>query len=265
MADAIGAFIERFIAHQLAPPITGEINHDVYEKRLGKKNYKYMPRCIYFYYVRMDRDGKLRVDHYFYVKGKYDDPVNPTHPETWKQIKPHEIPCIIQELAMNARPGKGKKKDPPKLPDEQNFNRIKWKRKSYIAIFVDEANWVLHKSAKLPAVVFNTDNPTKDPVKENERGKRICENHTFFDADDLDIKMPVRDKDGNIVGSDTRTAVYFINHMKKNDAGDDLEAGDPDEFKFNIFFDVKFAEGYDAPMTVIFDPGSENQGPPLKP
>jgi hypothetical protein len=231
----------------------GVTNHGIYEQRLSAaagpvKNFEYIPHCMYFYYVRIDASGKLKIAHYFYVLGDVTDPT------TWNAI-PYDQPTlegIVKTLAKNAR--RKIPTAPPPLP-EINFKDIIWDRKGYIAIFVDEANWSFHDSDDIePAVIFNAVNGS-------------VENHAFFDAMNLRIQMPVR----HPPGTDTRSAIVFVNHMKSDEDGTDLGYGLPagqyarEKFEFEMFLGVTFTGGSDAPMTVIFDPGGTNQGPPLEP
>lgn len=218
------------------------INHDIYEKRLIKTpkptpGYKYVPRCIYFYYVRFDKNGKVRVDHYFWP---------PTKPSTWKPIPHADVPDIMKKLALNARP-RTKKKNPKKDKKSNNFEPFPWTRRSYIAVFIDEANLRFAKRDDgRSSVVFNT-----------EEGEA---NHSFFDGEDCDLEMPIGN-DGT--SFDRRSAIYFINHMKGKD-GYDL-GDDHESFKFNLNMIATFANSSKAGARLQFDPGGTNQGPPEQP
>jgi len=251
-------YIQLLIENLLGHPVLGRTNYDVYQRRLGVPEpegtgttdwppvpFTYRPRCVYFYYVRFDSDGALRVDHYFHPNGPLDDP------SQWQAIGEGEIEGIVTKLALNGR--SVVPNDPPKLPDH-NFENIVWNRISYIAIFADEANWKLHKrpgkvAPYQGAVVFN-------PVKGSEL------NSSFFDAKDFEIDMPTRRG-----GSDKRTAIYFINHMTiENNDGTSI-GSEPGESKyiFDVYFDVAFADPTMQTATIILDPGGTNQGPPQQP
>lgn len=227
---------------------TGAPNHDVYESRLGAgtPGFTAVPHCMFFYYVRIDRDGRLRVAHYRYVDG------DPEDPNTWQPIEysRKRLEPLVESLARNARPSG--LKDP--RPDaEENFQNILWNRKSYIAIFIDEANWKFHKfPAQDSAVVF---------ITETKNGKTGTVNHSFFDAMDFEIDMPINGGPA----TDKRSAILFVNHMKGDDQGTDLGSGVSQLFQFKMFLDVAFASGSAVPMTVIFDPDGTNMGPPLGP
>lgn len=214
-------------------------NHDVYEKRLTKTphptpGYDYVPYCIYFYYVRFDENGKVRVDHYFWP---------PTSPDKWTPIPHDKVPKIMKKLAINGRPRK--KKDPPK-DKSNNFDPFPWKRKSYVAIFIDEADWRFSKNDDgRPSIIFNT-----------EEGEA---NHCFFDADDCYFDMPIK----NTKKTDRRWGVYFVNHMKGKDGYD---VGDePEKFKFNLNLVATYSNSSAAGARLQFDPGGTNQGPPEQP
>lgn len=231
---------------ELALP-SGWPNHDVYEQRLaaGKPGFTDVPHCLFFYYMRIDRDGRLRVTHYTYVDG------DPDVPTTWRPIPYSKagLTTLVTTLARNARPSGLKN---PRPDAQENFQNIVWKRKSYIAIFLDEAHWKFHKfPAEDSAVVFFT---------ERKNGKTGTQNHSFFDAMDLDIDMPI----GAGPATDQRSAVVFVNHMKGDDQGNDLGARS-EFFQFKMFLDASFASGGGVPMTVIFDPDGTNMGPPIGP
>jgi hypothetical protein len=217
----------------------GHLDMSIYQKRFGKKPYDYTPHCIYFYYVRINKDGGLAVDHYFFghdSAGKYSK-----NPQDWVPIKPQEVAGLTKQLALNARPT-GKK-----LPRRigRNFEEIVWNRRSHIVFFFDEKKWSFHtESSKVPAVVFKTDLPGDSP------------NHAFFDAEDMLIEFG---------DDDTRSAVRFINHMTKNEAGDLFGHADRSDYKMDFLLRVDFAKGSDKKLTVIFDPPGGNEGPPGQP
>lgn len=207
--------------------------YSVYEKRLTelphpRPGYDKEPYTVYFYYVRVDTDGRLKVKHYTQ--------------ESASAIPHNTLQAVIQGLVDNVRNGDN---NPP--PNGRNFASIEWTRKSYIAFFIDEENWDLHQSGNpLDGIRFNS-SPTP--------------NHTFFDA--VDLRVTVTNRRSGAVTQ--RSAIAFVNHMKKDDQGNDLEAGDRQPFKFEMIFDVKFADQSPAPIIVIFDPDGTNVGPPLPP
>ncbi|MEA3043701.1 MAG: hypothetical protein QOH47_1539 [Sphingomonadales bacterium] len=215
-------------------------NHDIYDKRLTAaypwKLFDYVPYCIYFYYVVLDEDHKPRVDHYFYVDGP------PSDPSRWQPIPVDGVAAIIPGLVTNARL---RGTNPP--PSGANFQDIVWTRKSHIVILVDEADWSLHKLVEgRTALSFNV-------------AKGSTPNHSFFDARDIEIQFP---RDG---GTDTRSAIALVNHMKRNSDGDDLLGGEAQRFVFDVYLDVGYSGSPASPLTVIFDPDGNNLGPPLPP
>jgi hypothetical protein len=226
----------------------------IYRARLGNPtefpNHQEVPCCIYFYYVRINTDGRLYVTHHFYPSGDPNDINNPADPASWPPIPRDEVGLknLIKQLAESARPNGG---DQYRLR-ERDFVKLEWRRKSYVAIFVDEANWKLHKNADgKPCILF---------ITEPKNGKVGTRNHTFFDAMDFDIDMQINGGPE----TDKRTAVVFINHMKSDEEGNDLGSGPGQYFQFKIYFDVAFASGVSG-ITVIFDPDETNLGPPVPP
>lgn len=240
------AMVQEAVEEQLNAAPAGTTNYDIYEKRLTVDppvpGFHYVPRCIYFYYVRVDNSGKLRIDHYFECNGPVEDPTQ------WQPIPYTDVPARVKALALNGRPGTVNK-NPPTLPDH-NFENIIWKRRSYIAFYFDEANWHFHTyGGAKSAVVFKV-------------GAGVYPNHSFFDAKDVLLDMP------NIFhgGTDKRSGIFFVNHMKMNEAGDDLALPAPSQrFEFEMFLKVQFAETSASTLTVIFDPTGTNQSPPEQP
>ncbi len=211
--------------------------------RYGDSNYpkfQELPKCIYFYYCRINDDGRLAVDHY-----------KPYFKPDKTGIKADELKNIIKALAYNGRPSTTNKNPP--LDQNTNFQNLVWNHKSYIVIFMDEEYWKLaSQNDGLDAVYF----------RETQSGPtQYRQNKTFYDAIDLELKLK---KSGGQGSTDVRTAVCFINHMK-DDQGDDL-AEDPYSYKFDIFFRAEFSNPIAGErLTIIFDPTGDNQGPPLPP
>lgn len=213
-------------------------DRSIYKQILQEPD-KYSPHSIYFFYMRINENGALNVDHYFYFDGPPDDPTK------WAMIPYGMVGDKIKELASNGRPGNH---NPLPLPDH-NFENIVFRRKSYVAFFLDEANWSFHKrQAQLGrfAMVFN----------ETKAGDK---NYSFYDAMDLSFLM-----DNSSGGQSIRTGVVLINHMIGKD-GKPLPAGDEQKFHFDMFFDVEFATPNQQRLVVVFDPTGTNQGPPEQP
>ncbi len=236
--DTIDAYVTQSIAS------SGPTASTIYDQRLLDStfpNHQYVPHCIYFFYIRVNGNGALKVDHYFYFKGPPDDPMK------WEKLEYNDVinvEGIIKQLALNARPSGVK--NPAPLPDH-NFANIILRRKSYVVFFLDEANWAFHKqSGGRFAMAFNEGKSGNQP------------NHSFFDGHDLEIQMPIF----GTQDEDTRTGVLLVNHMKSDAVGTDLVMGEEPEFAFDMYFDVEFADPSSQRLTVIFDPGGTNQGPP---
>jgi ubiquitin-protein ligase len=242
----------------------GAENHDIYDKRLTEpdpqkfKEYRDPPYSMYFYYVRVNNSGRLVIDHYFYANGDEDDPT------TWEPIRYDEnvLRGLVTRLANNARPTGPKK--PPRI-GKGNFNKTPWVRKAYVAIFLEEANWNLRKKpsdGSESAITFIV-----------EEGNKVgLPNHSFFDAIDLAITMPIRRPRPGGPTEDTRSAIVFVNHMKRDEDGIDLGHEDPNnskyekqEFVFKLIVNVNAEMPDDPPTVFIIDPGGTNEGPPLPP
>jgi hypothetical protein len=238
--DAIERLVEEKIAN------SGGALQSIYDQRLGDPgNYpkhQYVPHCIYFFYVRVNGNGAIKVDHYFYFEGPPDDP------SRWTEIPYAAVDEKIKMLAYNARPlGNG---NPAPLP-AHNFDNIVLRRKSYVAFFLDEGHWAFHKrqgpTARY-AMIFN-------------QVKAGIDNYSFFDGKDLEFMMDITGTGGS---QDLRTGIVLVNHMKDAN-GDDLKDIDHPRFAFDMYFDVAFVDPSSTKLTVIFDPGGTNQGPPETP
>ena len=237
---------------QQAAARVGATNHRIDEQRLGLPiafPIQSVPHCIFFYYIRINSDGRIFVTHHFYPGGDPNDRANPADPASWPEIPctPEALTPILQELAMDARPT-GAKKYPP---IGKNFDAITWCRKSYTAFFIDEESWALHYKNGEPAVAFIND------LKDGVAG---VANQSVFDALNMPITMPI----AVCPTSDQRSAVVFVNHMKADEEGNDRKEGDRLRYQFKMIFNVAFEDQTKA-MTVIFDPDGTNLGPPAPP
>jgi hypothetical protein len=232
MLDASALFFDSVITTLITPT-----NHDIYEKRLtdngGYPEFKKLPHHIYFYYITFGAGGAPEIRQYDY--------------DSSTGIDYGSVPAKISDLANNAR---NNGSSPP--PSEFDFAALKWNRVSYIAFVMDSANWVLWKRLSDPqraGIVF-------DPKKQTT--VTISDNHSFFDASDLTVPIP-----NGSGGTDLRSGIYFMNHMKADDAGTDLGSTDIN-FAFDMYFDVVM-NGSKLPTVFIIDPGGTNMGPPAPP
>lgn len=260
--NAIDEYFLKFIKDQerWADQQGGVVNHDIYEQRLTDPDtnkwptYRLTPYSMYFYYVRINSNGRLVIDHYFYATGGED------HPDKWTKI-PHDkngLHDLVKQLALNARPSvKPADKNPPRKM-KGDFKKSEWQHKSYVAIFFDEANWTFRKKTAgsgESAVTFI--------VKDGD--KVGTPNHSFFDAIDLAITMPIRRPGREGLTEDTRSAIVFVNHMKADEAGRDLQDDDDQEFVFKMILDVNSESQDDPPTVFIIDPGGTNGGTSVPP
>lgn len=233
-------------ATALSTPTAAPTNDDIFTTKFGTSPaYMYAPRMIYFYYISVNDNGSLRVSHYEYHE---DDPDHANDPiRKWKEIPRNrpDLEKICLKLAMNAR---ARGSSPPE--SGTNFKRVRWERVSYIMAFFDEPHWNLYrKPSDGSGVVFLTRKGSTDFIP----------NHSFYDAIDLEVPFSP---------TDIRSAIAFINHLKRDDQGTTLGADgvtETQDFQFNVFLNVNFEDGTSSPMDIIIDPGGTNQGPPLEP
>jgi len=226
--------------------LSGLRDSSIDDPRLGTPGFYKIPCSIYFYYVRINSNGRVFVTHHFYPGGDPNDENNPLNPADWPAIDrdPNRLTPILEMLAQDARPS-----GTNAYKIGSGFQNIEWRRKSYIAFFIDEANWTLHPQDGVTFITAPKDGVPGTP------------NHTFFDA----LYLPLTMRIGRGPAMDQRSAVVFINHMKADDAGNDLTEHDPPQlFHFQMVFDVAI-EGGANQMTVIFDPDGNNMGPPIGP
>lgn len=207
-------------------------NHSIYDKKLRNNvaNYRKVPHCIYFYYWKF-KGTVPEVTRYDYDNGVTPIPYN--------LVEGH-----IERLARNARAG-GNQPDPAAVQDAP------WRRKSYIVMVMDDPKWK-----------FTRYGPNDEAALAFNPSKGSTDNHSFFDASDMNVDI----KDD---GSEYLSAVYFVNHMKKNDQGDDLMyqadgvTGDSQKFVYTLFYDVTHGNG--SVQQHSHDPDGTNLGPPQPP
>jgi hypothetical protein len=155
------------------------------------------------------------------------------HEDLGKQIEKSELADIVTALSTNAKKDENDQIPPP---DGSGLNFIVWRKKSYIVFVVDDPAVVLSKKA-----AFNIGSSVGGTP-----------NHSFFDAWD----MPDIDLSEQGDGSRMASAVCCINHMKANDAGDDL-GSTAQRFRFRLHPDPRHP--------LYPDSGGTNMGPPVPP
>lgn len=212
------------------------------------------PHCIFFFYFRIDTDGKLRVTHYFFQPdGK---PIT-------------DLEACITLVAQYARDKKWNNANgqEPTMSKYANFKEIKFQRISYTVIFVDDVHWDFLLDSNYDPVI---------PFHKQKDGIGYHPNFSFYNARVHKIPMP---KNG---GQDTRHALSMLNLLLResgDELGCDLPYPETEEqpFAFDLVLRVTFANAdeydqYGKPtstdpsrLTVIFDPGGTNLGPPLPP
>ena len=198
----------------------------VYRIRKTAAPFDEVPASIYFYYIGEKVGTNPRpVRHYFYIHGRdriLDTPVNP------------QLEEIVRSLARNARSNGN---NPPQFGADWNY--MVWNHKSYLVVLIDD-----------PSVQFETGNGIEFNPSNNG-----TPNHSFFDARNFGVPL--------IYQGQTRLApaVCCINHMKRNEDGDDL--GDyPEFFHFVLHTSPQLEE---LRRLDVEDSGGTNMGPPAPP
>jgi hypothetical protein len=218
-----------------APGAPATDDQRIYRRRLGEPGFEKTPWSAYFYYVGKAPLGSVDRPITVYQYASHQGP-----------IEQFELRQLVTQLALNARAELSEQN--PK-PSTAWFN---WRRKSYIIMLVDD-----------PAFSFDQDNAVT--MAEVESG----ENYTFFDGVDFnDIALP---GPAGSSAMDYVTAVCFINHMKRNAAGDDLQDGEAQSFTVTISPPIRAAFmletarlAADGPVALGDDNGT-NMGPPIGP
>lgn len=198
--------------------------YDPYEKRYltptPTQNFDVLPHCLHFYYMTFD-GAKEDYRHYYYDNGK--DP-----------IKYDDVPELMKKLAKNAVL---KDYNPPK--HGKDFLDIVWRRRCYVAAVIDTDLYKFWNGGGLRFVDKNG-------------GK---ENKSFFDARDFPITIATATG-----GTVDRTGFYCINHMKRDDAGANINPQESIFYSYELVFRLG---GGTRPW--YYDPGGTNQGPPETP
>jgi hypothetical protein len=209
---------------EIASTLT-RVNHSIYKKKHTSSKFQKIPSSIYYYHISFDNNGVRTVRNYYYSAGK-------------DKIHYDEVPQIVRFLALNAR------NDDYVPPSHGSDMGDVWRRKSYLVVLLDHPTMKLNAGG---ALVVKTDGAG-------------FPNHTFFDAQDLDIDVS---PSGN--GRTLRSAICCKNHMKRNDAGDDLKKPsngtvDSQEFEFRLYYSGRSRLVFD-----FYDSGGTNNGPPAPP
>lgn len=214
-----------------------------------------IPKAIYFYYIKREDDGTIRAEEYQYFNKEDITAPDPPDdaPDKINKYKPIDVSTLdakIVELALNARKSVGVKKDPRARP-VGDFRDLTWRRRVYFVIFIDEEYWKIYRrDTNDSPILFLT---------RKKGSKEGTPNHTFYDGKFFSVQIP----SGS--GADKRTGIWFVNHMKSDDSGTSDVTSEGQYFNFNILIDIMLSSNKETPLTVIFDPGGTNQGPPLEP
>jgi hypothetical protein len=231
--------IERF-KYQIK--IRGDDSDFSTSKRYGREGYQLTPHCIYLFYMRINPDGKLKVDHYYY---KGDD----------NKIEPEYLGDLIKQMAKSAEYN-GTRDERFELVGS-DFENISFNRISYVVFFLDEPHWKFMKNkSDQPLIKF----------KKKKLGRKFSGNYSFTDACSYEIDMANPAADGESATPEKiRTAASLINHMRRKD-GELIGKFEVKKYSFDIWTRVEFSsKAGGSGLTVIFDPGGDNEGPPGPP
>ncbi|HST35081.1 MAG TPA: hypothetical protein VLK25_00415 [Allosphingosinicella sp.] len=224
-----------WLAAQTAPP-----NYSVFEVPPFGQGPK--PHCIYFYYlsdIHEDGQGAVRNRLRVYY-----------HDNGTKKLNRRKVKKVVKKLVLNARrddlwdPTIGLPAPKGFCPPAcgESFDAVKWRRRGYIVIVVDDPHWTLPENI--------------DPIVVTQH--KTC-NHTFFQAFRWKVKMPRRTPTAAFDKYQT-SAIGFRNHMARSEAGDML--GEDEEQAFNFILLLEQGGRF---MPVPVDPDGNNLGPPLPP
>jgi hypothetical protein len=196
-------------------------NQNVFFTRRERLNFKKTPYCIYFYYIGRPRDGTqaLYIRHYYYTRDN--------------EIRYEDVEELVRTLARNAR--KLQDQQDPQPDVQQNLDNIEWTRKSYIVFVRDDD------------VGFDG----AEPIIFDYMNQGIV-NHSFFDGWCRDV-----DLSDSRNGSDTCSALCFINHFKR-DQNSDVNPDQRDYMPFRLKYDR-------GGILTHPDSGGTNLGPPMSP
>ncbi len=246
MTQATGTILLNEDGAELFAGLTNERKgKSVYHKKIKPGDVDYRICRIHFFYFKIE-NGKLVARHYLeegkpaphenwtdFVHEAIDD--MPNHPDR-ERVR---INDALQVLLANAR----------KQPQNQNpkhtgsINTLAFKERSFLAFCFDHADWTFPDD-------LNAANGLDNEAVFFSEGGALTPNHSFFDGRTAFM-------------SDGRPIFYMVNHAKRSDADDDLQGGDKQPIKYNIVVKVPMAGG--EKLTVIFDPGGTNLGPPDPP
>ena len=197
--------------------------YNPYEERYlnGTTNFTTLPHCMHFYYMGFD-GAKQDFRHYYHDNG--DDPIAYDY-----------VPTLMGKLARNAV---FKDYNPPKHGED--FRDIVWRRRSYVAVLMNSPLYKFWNNAGLHFLDKNNG----------------TENFSFFDARDFMLDVPAIG--GGMVA---RSAMFCMNHMKKDAIGNNIDSGQSLFYSYEFVFQL--GNMTDQPWR--YDPGGTNQGPPETP
>jgi|TARA_R100001244_G_scaffold6593_19_gene8092 hypothetical protein len=216
-------------------------SRDIMDVKRGTPAFPELPAYVYLYRIKFGPDGELRVDHMLY----YEEAPS-GKPEDRPRIAHGDVPAIVTGLLAGTLASQDPSND---LGANFEHKGKHWNRLCYLAFVIDHPKWSfcdLEDDPKLPPAVFHR------CIGSQPTGK----NMSFFDGAVETIS----------VGGKDRTLFYCINHWR-NKHGKWPPKLDRPNFKESYKYDLytKFDFGAQAPVILIFDPGGDNNGPPVPP
>ncbi len=220
--------------------LRGSIN--LFDREAVKNPDPWVPHTIFFSYMRFNEDGTFQSSHWFHHDAHNEIPADLDH------TKKGSLGYYIRDMALHAR---SKNNTPntykpwPGRLDKFDFPNYY----SHCIFFMDDLNWeFLLDKKKRPVIKFN----------DKKDGKTYSKHDHAFSSTTL-AKMPMPNRRTGL--EDFRQAAIMINRMhdKNNKPLKKLES-----FSFDLWMRVRYA-GSTAGLTLIIDPGGDNQGPPSPP
>jgi hypothetical protein len=202
--------------------------------------------AAYFFYMRVNTDGMFVAERYFYPGdntpiGRSTDPT-----------VAGSIGELTQLMALNGRPiTPTNPRDPARYPPQgSELDDVRLpRRRAYCVFFMDELHWpfLMDQNNKEPMMTF----------KIEKNGKKYKDHpYAYTTARVITMRFPAD------TGGRTREAAVMINRVRDEQGG--VLYGTED-FCYDFWMRVHYANNPTRGMTMIIDPSTTNEGPPIPP